>query len=117
LASIEQLCLDGGDWLLANEILLEDEPPLPSFEKHSARGISEAPTSELLEPRVAVVHMTRLKAIDDMTERRRRLAKGRSKGKDKTGLDHAATDGAAGDGKLATTGKTVVKGDQHQSKH
>jgi len=65
-------------------VLLEREPPLNAFEHHSARTLTNNPFSQLLDSRVQLIHLGRLKALDTMTETRRRLGTGGSKGDPRT---------------------------------
>ena len=68
----EQACMEGGSWLMARELLLEDEPP---FGPIAARGIDtrERPHPATCDPRWAEVAHARLRDLDDWRERRRRL--------------------------------------------
>ena len=77
LVAGEQFSMDGGSWMMAQELLFEDPPPLSSFEKRptQARG-SEVPHTHLADPRWIEVALARLKDVDEMTERQRRLKGG-----------------------------------------
>ena len=69
----EQVSLDGGHWLLAQELLWEDDPPFHSFAGHRPAEPSRAAHSHLCDPRWAEAALARLKELDDWNERRRRL--------------------------------------------
>jgi len=78
LAIGEQVSLDRGSWQVAWEISLMEEPPYESFRRgppenpKAARG-TQMPHSQLLDPRVFEVILSRLRDRDDMSERRRKL--------------------------------------------
>jgi hypothetical protein len=72
LAMAEQVSLDRGSWTLAYELSLTSEPPMAAFEAHKVES-SRVPHTQLLDERMIEVAHARLKAIDDLTERRRRL--------------------------------------------
>ncbi len=66
--------MDGGSWLVAQELLFEDPPPLSSFEKRPTQPKgSEVPHTRLADPRWVEVALARLKDVDELNERRRRL--------------------------------------------
>ena len=96
LAAAEQLSIDNGSWLMAQEVLLEKEPPIQSFDLHASKTLTTSPFSELIDARHQVVHLARLRALDEMTERERRLTKGGGKGKAKEDRPDGAADGAQG---------------------
>lgn len=70
----EQQSMDGGSWLMARELLFEDEPPFSSFGQRSAEG-RERPHPLTCDPRWAETALSRLRDLDDWRERRRRLEK------------------------------------------
>jgi len=99
LAAADQLSIDSGSWLVASELLLENEPPIASFEQHGSRTLTVSPFSSLVDPRHQSIHLGRLRALDEMGERKRRLAKGRGKGKkgkDEDNAEDGGLDGAPG---------------------
>ena len=62
---------------MAAELLLEDEPPVAAFESHGqGKSLTPVTFSSLVDHRRQAVHMARLRSLDDMVERRRRLGKG-----------------------------------------
>jgi hypothetical protein len=72
-AAAEQVSLDGGSWTLAWQFQLHAEPPpVQSFASHNASS-AETPSTRLLDERWVEVHHQRLKELDDMRERRKRL--------------------------------------------
>ena len=78
LAVGEQVSLDRGSWQVAWEISLMEEPPYDSFrrgapENPKAARSTQMPHSQLLDPRVFEVILSRLRDRDDMNERRRKL--------------------------------------------
>lgn len=73
LAAIDQSSLDGGNWTLAQEVLLEPAPPFHSFVGRRLPEVWEQTTSKLLDDRIADVLMWRLKDRDAFVEARKRL--------------------------------------------
>ena len=78
LATAEQVALDHGSWTLAWETNLIPEPPYQSFERH-ALDSQKLPHSALLDVRMVEVLHQRLRQVDEMVERRRRLEKAPAK--------------------------------------
>ncbi|CAE8622704.1 unnamed protein product [Polarella glacialis] len=73
LAAGEQFSMDGGSWLLAAEILLEQPPPFSSFARHQLPEPTELQHSRLVDPRWIDAIMAKLKEAEDFQERRKRL--------------------------------------------
>jgi hypothetical protein len=74
LAAGEQFAIDHGSWLLAWEVLLEEEePPYASFAQHRVTA-SRAAHSRLIDPQWAEILQTKVKEEDDVADRQRRLA-------------------------------------------
>ena len=73
LAAIDQSSLDGGNWTLAQEVLLEPAAPFHSFIGRKIPEVWEQTTSKLLDDRIADVLMWRLKDRDAFVEARKRL--------------------------------------------
>ncbi|CAE8619937.1 unnamed protein product [Polarella glacialis] len=73
LAAGEQFSMDGGSWLLAAEILLEQPPPFSSFACHQLPEPTELQHSRLVDPRWIDAIMAKLKEAEDFQERRKRL--------------------------------------------
>jgi len=109
LSACEQLSIDEGQWVMASELLLEDEPPVAAFKGHgSGESLSPAPFSGLIDHRRQAVHMNRLRTLDELIERRRRLGKGpgRRPAAEPTGRpEGAVAEAADGGGKTGKKGK------------
>ena len=73
LVALDQASLDGGNWALAQEVLLEPPAPFHSFVGRKLPEPWEQTTSKLLDDRVADVLMWRLKDRDSFVEARKRL--------------------------------------------
>ncbi|CAE8722794.1 unnamed protein product, partial [Polarella glacialis] len=80
LAAGDQFSIDGGSWSIAREFLLETPPPFSSFSRHTLPDSSELPRSRLLDTRWLEAVMSKLKEVEDFTERRRELQKGPASG-------------------------------------
>ena len=72
----EQASIDGGSWLLAQELLWEEDPPFGAFAARRPTEPGRAATSHLCDPRWAEAALSRLKELDDWNERRRRFGGG-----------------------------------------
>ncbi len=73
LAAIEQSSIDSGSWVLAQEILLEQPAPFPSFQGRRPVDVAEQPSTKLLDERFIEVMLWRLKDRDTYLESRRQL--------------------------------------------
>ena len=73
IVALDQASLDGGNWALAQEVLLEPAAPFHSFVGRKLPEVWEQTTSKLLDDRVADVLMWRLKDRDSFVEARKRL--------------------------------------------
>lgn len=69
----EQASIDGGSWILAQELFWEDDPPYAAFMGRRPADAGRSATSHLCDPRWAEAALSRLKEIDEWNERRRRL--------------------------------------------
>ncbi|CAE8614379.1 unnamed protein product [Polarella glacialis] len=69
LAAGEQLCLDGGSMLLAQELVVEEIPPYESFQPQEGAGSLAQPWSALLNPSWASIHLQHLQETESWTER------------------------------------------------
>ena len=69
----EQVSIDGGHWLLGQELMWEDDPPFHSFAGHRPADPGRSARSHLCDPRWAEAALSRLKELDEWNERRRRL--------------------------------------------
>ncbi|CAE8592212.1 unnamed protein product, partial [Polarella glacialis] len=83
LAAGEQFSMDGGSWLLAAEILMEQPPPFSSFARRQLPEPSELQHSSLIDPRWIEAIMAKLKEAEDFQERRKRLQRLPTGGKPK----------------------------------
>ena len=70
LVAGEQVAIDRGSWVLAQELLLEDDPPFHAFTDSRQGDTTRAAVSRLCDPRWAEVAMTRLQDIDAWNARR-----------------------------------------------
>ena len=69
----EQVSIDRGSWLVARELLWEDDPPWHAFSQARPADPLRSPHSFLADPRWCEVAISRLRELDDWAERRRRL--------------------------------------------
>ena len=69
----DQTSIDGGSWLLSQEVLLEEPPPLSSFQHRRQVDQWDQPGSRLLDERWQEVLMWRVKSRDSYLESRKRL--------------------------------------------
>ncbi|CAE8644495.1 unnamed protein product [Polarella glacialis] len=76
LACGEQLCLDGGSMLLAQELVVEEIPPYGSFRPQEGAGSLAQPWSALLNPTWASIHLQHLQETESWMETRKKLAGG-----------------------------------------
>ena len=72
LIAMEQVAVDKGSWLLAYELTLEDEAPRSSLNADFLY-VSLAPHSRLADERWVEMAHARLRTLDELAERRRRL--------------------------------------------
>ena len=77
LASLHQLAIDRGTWLVAAECFLETVgAPLSSCARHQLPGIKEAQHSRLLDPRWVESFFQRIRDLEDYSESRQKNGKG-----------------------------------------
>lgn len=89
----DQTALDAGSWLLSQEILLEDPPPLASFQQKRTVDHWDQPSSRLLDERWQEVLMWRVKSKDSYLESRKRLTTGANRtGRENTGKGEGGKD-------------------------
>ena len=76
----EQLSLDAGSWLMANELVFEEDPPFPQFSKNEGGGSASSslrlPRPVTCDPRCSEVAIARLRDVTDFQGRKRRMGKG-----------------------------------------
>eukprot|EP00435_Cladocopium_sp_Y103_P020927 s3291_g5.t1 len=73
LLAEDQAALDSGSWVMAQEVLLEEPPPMASFKGKERPEVWEQAASKLLDERWLDVLMWRLKNKDSYLESRKRL--------------------------------------------
>eukprot|EP00435_Cladocopium_sp_Y103_P037073 s2573_g9.t1 len=89
----DQTAIDAGSWLLSQEILLEDPPPLASFQQKRSVDHWDQPSSKLLDERWQEVLMWRVKSKDSYLESRKRLTTGGGKpSRESTGKGDSSRD-------------------------
>ena len=87
MVSLEQIAIDQGSLLMAQELLWEPEPPTIAHSASSAETAWGKPCSGLCAPEWAEVAFARLRDLDDWALRKQRLTnmgpkrKGRGRGK------------------------------------
>ena len=80
LCALDQSSLDGGNWLLAQEMHLEPAPPLSSFSRHRPPDPSEEHRTKIMDQRWVSVLMSKLKERESYLEARRKLTGPRGQG-------------------------------------
>lgn len=75
VASIDQVAVDRGSWILAAEGLLEESPPIASFTRHQPPEMTESQHTKLWDVTWAEAFMHKIKEIDDFVEKRQKLGK------------------------------------------
>ena len=96
MVALEQISIDSGSLLMAQELLWEAEPPTIAYSASSADGAWRKPVSALCAPEWAEVAFARLRDLDDWALRKQRLTnmgpngkgQGRGKGKQADIGDH-----------------------------
>ena len=88
----EQLSLDRGSWLLAQELMWEEDPPYSAF---GSRGPDQSrrPGPRAANPLWIEVAIQAVKDLDDWTEKRRRI--GRAQGSTEEAAGHQEHSGDA----------------------
>ena len=75
LLQADQMSIDRGSWVLAQELSLELPPPMSSFRKHDTPMTSGDPVySRILGPRWAEIALNRLREEADFLDRRQKLS-------------------------------------------
>ena len=77
LVAADQAALDNGSWLMAQEVLMEEPPPLNSFKGKSNPESWEQTASKLMDDRWLDVLMWKIKNRDAYLESRKRLGTGK----------------------------------------
>ena len=103
MLAADQAALDNGSWLMAQEALLEEPPPMASFKNKTHPEAWEQTGSRLMDDRWLEVLMWRIKNRDSYLESRKRLGPGRKEGngggteKEKDGQHKKKKGGGKGD--------------------
>ncbi|CAE8589015.1 unnamed protein product [Polarella glacialis] len=108
LACGEQLCLDGGSMLLAQELVVEEIPPYGSFRPQEGAGSLAQPWSALLNPTWASMHLQHLQETESWMEKRKKLAGG---AKPKAGASEDGATGGSGGAKAKARPRRAAKED------
>ncbi|CAE8620685.1 unnamed protein product [Polarella glacialis] len=108
LACGEQLCLDGGSMLLAQELVVEEIPPYGSFRPQEGAGSLAQPWSALLNPTWASIHLQHLQETESWMEKRKKLAGG---AKPKAGASEDGATGGSGGAKAKARPRRAAKED------
>ena len=104
VAAWDQASLDGGNWLMSQELLMEDPPPWTSFQQKRTPEPWEQAATKLADERWLAVLQWKLKDKDAYLETKRRLVYNR--GRDgKKGEEERDQKGAKGAGKKDAGGK------------
>ena len=77
LVAADQAALDNGSWLMAQEVLMEEPPPMNSFKGKSNPESWEQTASKLMDDRWLDVLMWKIKNRDAYLESRKRLGTGK----------------------------------------
>ena len=75
LSQLDQVAVDRGQWILAQEAALEEGPPFSSFTKHVPPDMLEPQHSRLWPSSWAEAFMFKVKELDDFIEKRSKLGK------------------------------------------
>ena len=82
VASLDQLGIDKGSWLVASEVLLEEPPPFSSFAAHRPLEIGESPHTKLIDERWLELFLAKLKDVYEFQHKRMKLTAGGKKQED-----------------------------------
>ena len=97
LGSLEQFAIDGGQWQMALELSMIDEPPYHAFvnrQIHSRVGRNLC-HPKIVDPRINEMMQAKLRALDEAVERKKRLYK-KGKGDDEKGDEKEGEGGKGG---------------------
>lgn len=83
LSAADQSSVDGGSWILAQQVLLEAPPPYHMFSFHQGPSFHERQRTALLDPRWLDLLLHYVKELDSYQEAKRRLGKGGRKDEEK----------------------------------
>lgn len=79
VASLDQLGIDKGSWLVASEVVLEDAPPFSSFAAHRPLESWESPHTKLIDERWLDLFLAKLRDIHDFQDKKQKLTSGSRK--------------------------------------
>ena len=96
LASLDQVAIDRGSWVLANAGSLEDAPPFASFGKHVLPDYLEPQHTKLWPPVWADAFMHQIREQDEFLDRKSKLGKRQGGGNQNVELTDAGGKGAKG---------------------
>ena len=99
IAAWDQASLDSGNWLMSQELLLEEPPPWSSFQNKRMPEPWEQAASKLVDGRWLAVLQWRLKDKDAYLETKKRLVQSRGRADPKDGDKQDSLKGKKGDGK------------------
>ncbi len=99
IAAWDQASLDSGNWLMSQELLLEEPPPWSSFQNKRMPEPWEQAASKLVDERWLAVLQWRLKDKDAYLETKKRLVQSRGRADPKDGDKQDSLKGKKGDGK------------------
>ena len=99
IAAWDQASLDSGNWLMSQELLLEEAPPWSSFQNKRMPEPWEQAASKLVDERWLAVLQWRLKDKDAYLETKKRLVQSRGRADPRDGDKIDPVKGKKGDGK------------------
>ena len=114
LAAGDQLSIDRGSWLVSQEILLEEGPPVAAFAQHVLPTDTEPPHTRLIDGRWVDLFLQKISDYDALAEKKKKLGarripgppidvsnsekgdkgKGKGRGKGQKGRGGGSADGA-----------------------
>ena len=77
LAAGDQLSVDRGSWIVAQEILLEECPPFGAFNLHQLPTETEPPHTRLIDGRWIDLFVQKISDYDSLAEKKKKLGRGR----------------------------------------
>lgn len=73
LAAGDQLSIDRGSWLVSQEILLEEGPPVAAFSQHVLPTDTEPPHTRLIDGRWVDLFLQKISDYDALAEKKKKL--------------------------------------------
>lgn len=74
LACGDQLSIDRGSWIVASEMMLEEGPPMSSFQYHTLPSETEQPYTRLIDGRWLDLFLAKLSDHDALNEKKKKLS-------------------------------------------